>query len=69
MRPTMLMFRSPKEHTPEFYVPIMLNDGNYISFRQLKNSKTNTKNARINSSFSKQRRFIEYKLLAKITSK
>jgi hypothetical protein len=69
MRPTMLMFRSPKERTPEYYVPQMTNDGNNLSFGSLSKRIKKSSRVRVSTSFSKQERFADYKYLAKITSK
>ena len=68
MRPTMLMFRSPKERTPEFYAPKITFDGHLASISSL-NIPSKRNKIRLNSSFSKQKRFNDYKILARITSK
>lgn len=69
MRPTMLMFRSPKEQTPDFYVPSMIYDGNSIGFRHRDPRSSKDEKVRIKTTFSRQKRFRDYKILARITSK
>lgn len=70
MRPTMLMFRSPKERTPEFYAPRITNDGHLLGYKSVKNQrKGRSKRVRVTTSLSKQERFLDYKYLASITSK
>lgn len=69
MRPTMLMFRSPKERTPEFYNPKVTSDGHLLSFGRLPTKKRKMSKVRVNTSFSKQERFLDYKYLARVTSK
>ena len=64
----MLMFRSPKERTPEFYDPQVTFDGHLVNVLKVEPSKKK-KRVRLNSSFSKQKRFGEYKILERITSK
>ena len=64
----MLMFRSPKERTPDFYVPNITFDGHLASISR-SNVESNRNKASLNPSFAKQRRFNDYRLLARITSK
>lgn len=64
----MLMFRSPKERTPEFYDPQVTFDGHLVNVLKVE-PKTKRKKIRLNSSFSKQKRFGEYKILERVTSK
>lgn len=58
MRPTLLEFRSTKEKTPPYYVYKNSYDGRIIDF---KSPKGDCKR----SSFSLERRFIAYDILAK----
>lgn len=67
----MLMFRSPKERTPEFYAPKITNDGHLLELKSTKPKSKGRKNKKIrmHTSLSKQERFLEYKYLSRITSK
>ena len=69
MRPTMLMFRSPKERTPEFYAPKVLNDGSILNINKSKNTKKKYSSTKINTTLPKQKRFRDYRILSRITSK
>lgn len=60
MRPTLLEFRSVKEKTPFSYHPRSTYDGRSICF-------SSPKGDRRKSSFSKERRFIAYDILAQRT--
>ena len=51
MRPTSLRFRSPKERTAEFNDPQVTYDGRKAKFPSIKSAK---------STFSKERRFMQY---------
>ncbi|CAI2370324.1 unnamed protein product [Moneuplotes crassus] len=63
----MLMFRSPNERTPDFYAPNITNDGFQIGVKALPKKKKSK--LRLNGSFSKQQRFLDYKILSRVTSK
>lgn len=63
----MLMFRSPSEKTPGFYAPKITNDGFHIGVKL--HRKRNNARSMLNGSFPKQKRFLDYKFLARITSK
>ena len=58
MRPTELQFRSPKEKTAEFNLPVITNQGNILF---------ETVNDKIKPNFAKSRRFPNYEEHAKIT--
>ena len=52
MRPTMLMFRSPKEKTPEFYDPQITFDGHMLNALKIE-TINKKKKSKLNSSFFK----------------
>jgi len=59
MRPTNLNFRSPKERTGEYYDPQLAHDGKRIKFSFTEPTR---------STFSKQKRFLQYKIEGERTS-
>ena len=64
----MLMFRSPKERTPDYYDPQITSEGQYIGVKPWPLKKGRGLRLRVRSSLGKQERFQDYKYLANITS-